>query len=463
MSSAHDDPSSAEPGERAAAVPDAPASTQAASSELVAGSYMLEGLLGTGSIGRTFRARRTGESTLLALKLVDAKLSAEPNFLRRLTRDVEAASKLQHRHIAQSIAHGVDEVHGAYVCRQFIDGGDLISTAKRAVLTPRYICGLFSQVLSGLAEAHRHGVLHRNLKPQNVLVTRDAQGHERVVLCDFGNPQRARIGAEYMAPEQGDGAAIDGQADVYAVGVMLYEVLTDDVPFRAATPGETMALHRTAPLVPPSEKRPDRAMPRELEAVCLKALAKAPGERHRSPREMSQALRAVLSLLGARANEPLGSRAFGEGVNLAEPADADRMTMPGEQLRSRTKFWLGAGLLAAVCVAVILNPEVEPKIDRLAADSSAAEAARVHGEAALERGIIMLRSGDAAAAIPELRNARRALGDAPEVLRSLGEALMLHGERPEGAELLSRFLERKPQASDAEYVRSLLHREHAPD
>ncbi|MDB4971990.1 MAG: serine/threonine protein kinase [Myxococcaceae bacterium] len=464
MSSVHDDaPAEGPPhdtGERAASAPDDPAGAAALSGRVVAGSYTLEGLLGSGSIGRTFRARRSQDGHPVALKLVDPRLAAEPNFLRRLKRDVEAASKLEHRHIAKTFAQGVDEAEGAFICRELIDGEDLISAAKRAAMTPQRICELIMQVLSGLSEAHRHGVLHRNLKPQNVWVTRDAAGHERVVLCDFGNPQKDRAGAEYLAPEQADGSAIDGQADVYSVGVLLYELLTDAVPFRGESPRETLSLHKSAQLVPPRDRRPDRSMPRELEAVCVKALAKAPAARHRSPREMSQALRAVVSLLGPRALEPLGSSSFGGGSSAKlESLDDERLTMPGEQLRSRTKFWLGAGLLAAVCIGVILNPEVEPRGDPTARGGRISSAVRSNGELALERGIAQLRAGDATAAVPELRNARRALGDAPEVLRSLGEALVLDRQPAEGALLLKRYLELEPRAADAEFVRSLIERD----
>jgi hypothetical protein len=179
---------------------------------------------------------------------------------------------------------------------------------------------------------------------------------------------------------------------------------------------------------------------------------------------MSQALRAVVSLLGQRADEPLGSAVFGNAMAAgADSAGADRVTMPGEQLRSRTKFWLGAGLLAAVCAAVIMNPVSEPAPDPTLGAGSAARSTRMHGEAALQSGIGKLRSGDAAGAIAELRNARRALGDVPEVLRPLGEALILEGKRDEGSALLTRYLELGPKAEDVIYVRSLLRRAEASE
>lgn len=457
----------------AAAAPSAPPADPAAvpAGQLIAAHYRVESGLGTGSIGRSVRATRLADGKVVALKLVHKELLTEPNFQRRLTRDVEAAGKLAHRHVARTFEHGVDAAEGLFIVRELIDGPDVISAAKEAPLTPRRISELMIQLLSALAEAHRHGLLHRNLKPQNVRVVRDEAGHDQVKVCDFGNPQRAAVDslparddAAYRAPEQGDGGAIDGRADVYAAGVIMYELLTGDVPFRGTTPADTRALHLNQPVLAPRSKRPDHALPRELETVCVKALAKAPGDRHRSPREMSQALRAVIALLGQRADEPLGSAVFAEGGAAGGESDgADRVTMPGEQLRSRTKFWLGAGLLAAVCAAVIMNPISEQAPDPTLGTGSAARSTRMHGEDALQSGIGKLRAGDSAGAIPALRNARRALGDVPEVLRPLGEALILEGKGDEGSALLNHYLELGPKAEDVVYVRSLLRRAEASE
>jgi hypothetical protein len=424
----------------------------------IGGRYTLEGLLGTGAIGHTYRARRTSDGQQVALKLLHPKLRTDETFKRRLHRDVEAASKLEHLHIARTFEQGSDELEGPFLCREFIEGDDLVTALRHGALTPRRVCELMIQVLSALSEAQRHGVLHQNLKPHNVLVTRDGSGREFCKVCDFGNPQRVRPGAEYMAPEQAEGQAVDGQADVYSVGVILYELLSGEVPFHGRTPEDTLALIRTQQAEPPRERRPGHPLPRELETVCMKALVRDPRQRHRSPREMSQALRAVVSLLGLRADEPLGSTSFGEGGGIiAETASADRMTMPGEQMRSHTKFWLGTALLAGVCVAVLLNPVVEPTPLSPQA-TQALGGTRENGQLALADGARLLRDGDAKSATILLRNARRALGDSPEVLRALGEALIITGDHDEGSQLLAHYLELEPGAPDRAFVLSLLRR-----
>jgi serine/threonine protein kinase len=453
MSSAQDE--GAETPARTAAVP-AEATRDSIVGRQVAERYALAGLIGSGSIGRSYLAHDP-DGGKVVVKVVQASLANDEAFVRRFGRELDGAIQLEHPHVARTLAHGVDPSLGSYAVREFVDGDDLITALGAGARTPRRICELFMQLLGALSEAHRHGVLHQNLKPSNVRVVRDANGRETVKVCDFGNPQRARPGAEYLAPEQATAQQVDGQADVYAVGVLLFEALTDDVPFRADTPRETLDMHRTEVIPTPHERRPDRPLPRELEAVCLKALAKQPRERHRSPREMSQALRAVVSLLGQRADEPLGSTAFADPAQAVQ-ATTERLTMPGEQLRSRHKFWLGAALLILVCVAVLFTDTDQPMSEPTRSESSKASATE-NGERALQSGTTRLAGGDNEGALTELRNARRALGDRPDVLRSLGEALLVEGSteaREEGVGMLKRYLELEPTADDREFVQRLL-------
>jgi serine/threonine-protein kinase len=457
----------AEGSGRAAALPEHPGATDPWAGRTVAGRYLLEGQLGVGTVARTLRGRREGDGSPVVIKLA-CDVRTNESLARRMARQADAVSKLDHPHIARVLEHGVDDREGPFVTREFIEGEDLSHAVARGVLTPRRIGELLIQVLSALSEAHRHGVLHGNLKPQNVLIYRDPEQRECVKLCDFGDLGDLASGAYYRAPEQGHGTkAVDSHADVYAVGVLLYELLTEHVPFRGASVEETLALHAHEPVVPPRRLRPDRPLPTELEVVCLKALAKEPSERHRSPRAMSQALRAVISLLGARADEPLGSTVFaGDGRNVAPAASLERMTMPGEQLRSRTKFWVGAALLAAVCIAVLFGSEEKQERLPLQRESDGERTLPPfitgsleqvdEGKQALASGLSHLRAGDAQRALPQLRAAREALGDTPEVLRALGEALVVQGSSREGVALLEQYLELEPTARDRKFVESLI-------
>lgn len=454
-----------DPADRSAALPGAPGAGEAIVGETIAARYVVEGLLGQNTLVRTYRARSEPDGRRVVVKLLGEAHRDDVALARRVTRELEALRKLDHPHIAQVIEVTTDERVGLVVCRELVDGEDLISAARRAPLTPRRVCELLMQLLSGLAEAHRNGILHRNLKPQNVFVVRDESGRESLKLCDFGSLSDPRSAAEYRAPEQAraaGGRSVDGQADVYSAGVLLYELLTEDVPFRAATAEQTFAQHVSTEVPAPSSKRPDRPLPRELEAVCLKALAKQPGERHRSPREMSQALRAVIALLESRVDEPLGSSAFlPGGRRVALTASSERMTMPGEHIRSHTKFWLGALLIAAVCAGVLLTPDrrdegpggLPPFVTGTSERISA-------GERALERGVARLKAGDdVPGAIEELEAARDALGETPEVMRALGEALVVQGNTSEGIPMLERYLELEPATPDRKFLESLINTE----
>ena len=456
---------SAEGGGREAALPEQSTATDPWAGRTYGGRFTVEGQLGSGSCARTLRARSDDGSTVV-IKLIREERRSE-SLARRAARQAEALREIDHPHIARILDCGHDERDGLYICREFVEGEDLAQVSKREALTPRRIGELLMQVLSALGEAHRHGVLHGNVKPQNVIITRGPEGRESVKLCDFGDLGDLSSGAPYRAPEQSrDPRLADGQADVYAVGVLLYELLTGEVPFRGATFGETLKLHLHEAVEPPTTRRPERPVPPELDTVCLKALAKEPAKRHRSPREMSQELRAVIHLLDARADEPLGSTAFlVDGRRIAATASVERMTMPGEQLRSYTKVWVGAALVIGVCTAVYFGAKEEgyAPLERdvegartLPPYISGSVEQRGEGSDSLEQGMARLRAGDARAAVAELRAARQQLGDTPEVLRALGEALVVHGNPREGVRLLERYLELDPTARDRKFVESLI-------
>lgn len=460
MDSASDESLADDTSARATAIPDAPALRDPLVGTLLVERYELEGLLGVGATMRTYRALDRTEQRTVVVKLLHEPLRANEKVQRRIARDVASGRQLDHPHIARVLEHGSDTREGPFVVRELVAGEPLTVAARREALTPRRLCELMTQLSSALSEAHRHGVLHRNLKPQNVLVCRD-DGRETVRVCDFGHAGAARLEPAYRAPEQlrADGN-VDGQADVYAVGVLMYELLCDELPYRGAS-AEELLKQLSEPLVPPSKRRADRPIPRELEAVCLKALAVDPNERPHSPRELSQALRAAVALLHGYADEPLGSGVFvADGRAVAPTASSERLTMPGEQLRSRTKLGLGAALVAAVCAGVLLIPESQRQAERALPPFVTGNAEEVvAGERALEEGVAELRAGDAKRALVALRRAREALGDSPAVLRALGEALVVEGHTREGVPLLERYLEVEPNATDRPFVESLIRRE----
>lgn len=448
----------------------APAPSEDLTGTRFADRYLVEQALGEGPIGRVYRAR-TDVGVAVAIKVLLPKHRGDANVVRRFLRAAEGARGFSHPHIVRTIDHG--EHSGVpFVCSELSGGVPLNHALADAPLTLRRALSPLCDVLSALSEAHRRGIVHRCLKPSNVLVEQRADGTLVTHLCDFDfgrllkpvpGTGRTKHGAscgaaEYMAPEQALTTEIDGRADVYAVGVMMYELLTGEPPFRGARSDEILARHQNEAVVAPRSLRSDRTIPREVESICLRALAKQPGERYQSPREMNSALRAALELFGARADLPIEEPERALDAS-AHTVSKDRFTMPGEQLRSRQKVWIGAALLFAVCAVIWLSAphETGERVSGAATATPAGEPApRELPSDPLAKGRALLDSGQALAALKELEAARAALGESRELDRLLGEALIQVGQRERGRELLLRYLAQVPEAADRARVTELL-------
>jgi Protein kinase domain len=451
------------------ATPPTPALAENLTGQCIAGRFDVQALIGGGAIGQVYRALRCSDGSAVALKILHEKHRPDPNVVRRFAREAQAARELDHPHIARVYEQGVDEAGRPFLCRAWVEGVPLTQAVTARPLTLRRILTPLCQALSALSEAQRHGVLHLGLKPSNLLATESAAGELTLTVSDFGMARLLKpvagtvhtkygapcVVAEYAAPEQAERSELDGRADVYAMGVVLYELLTGQVPFHGGSEAAVLARHRADPPVPPQKLRPDRSIPREVESICLKALAKPLAERYRSPRELSSALHSALELLGVRADLPIE-----EPPNVDAAHETSRLTMPGEQLRSRQKIWLGAALLLLVCGALWLSAPMEPprrsggiSLGDVAGTPNAGPAAE---NAALREGKLRLSRADAAGALAPLTRARQQLGETAPVARWLGEALLRAGERARGEALLRRYLELAPEARDRAQVEALL-------
>jgi serine/threonine protein kinase len=463
------------PGAPRLATPPSPA--PAPSEDLIgtrlAASYEIEQALGEGPIGRVYRAR-CDDGRIVAIKVLLPKHRSDANVVRRFMRAAETTRAVDHPHIVRTLDHGID---GGipFVCTELSAGEPLNRVLNSAPLTLRRILTPLCDVLSALAEAHRHGVVHRCLKPSNVLVEQRPDGSLVTKLCDFDlgrllkpvpGTGRTKHGAscgavEYMAPEQALTTEIDGRADVYAVGVMLYELLTGQVPFHAPRSEDVLAKHQNDVVVPPRNVRKDRTIPREVESICLRALAKQPADRYQSPREMSSAIRATLELFGARADLPVEEPEMVLDAG-AHTVSKDRLTMPGEQLRSRQKVGIGAALLLSVCGVIWLSAPHEtnePTTDtasvagpKLASPSTASAPAADQ----LAKGRALLDAGQALAALKELEPLYAQHRESGELTRLLAEALLKVGQRARAHELLERYLSQNPGANDRAAIETLL-------
>jgi ABC-type transport system substrate-binding protein/predicted Ser/Thr protein kinase len=268
----------------------------------VVAGYRVSRLLGRGATGAVYLAE-DAERRPVALKVLIPELAQNARFRERFLRESQIAAGLDEPHIVPTLAVGSDD-GTLYLAMRFIDGLDLRAILKReGPLTPERAVELIRQVAGALDAAHALGLVHRDVKPGNVLVS-STDAAERAYLCDFGlakhvasvdslTGERAFVGTiAYISPEQIEGEAVDGRADVYSLGCMLFECLTGQAPFEREREIATVYAHMNEPPPCPSDVRP--GLPEGFDAVIAKALAKAPGDRFGSCGELAAASRAAL-------------------------------------------------------------------------------------------------------------------------------------------------------------------------
>jgi basic membrane lipoprotein Med (substrate-binding protein (PBP1-ABC) superfamily)/ABC-type phosphate/phosphonate transport system substrate-binding protein len=259
------------------------------------GQYRIIEQLGKGGMATVYRAFQPSLERYVAVKVLMPYFAHEEGFSERFVREAKAIARLDHPHILPIYDYGHEgEIH--YIVIKCVDTGTLQDLeAGKPVPLDRSV-RIVSQIADALDHAHRHGVIHRDVKPANVLLDQD----EWVFLSDFGlarmveGSQQLTISGvgvgtpAYMSPEQCQAKAIDRRADIYSLGIVLYEMLTGCVPYEAETPLAVVLKHITEPLPMPRTINP--AIPETVELVILKALAKEPGDRYQTAGEMAAAL-----------------------------------------------------------------------------------------------------------------------------------------------------------------------------
>jgi tetratricopeptide (TPR) repeat protein len=257
--------------------------------------YEVLGALGCGGMGEVYRVldREIGEE--VALKLLRAEITLDPRLVERFRNELKFARRITHPNVCR-VYHFGEHAGAYYITMELVAGEDLTSLLRRSgPLEATKVVAIARQVCAGLAEAHRHEVVHRDLKPQNVMI--DRQGRVRVM--DFGIARHLGTAGmtetgmivgtpEYMAPEQIDGTGLDARSDVYAVGVMLFEMTTGRPPFEGPTPLAVAVQHQTA--APPDPRALNAVIPDALAQLILTCLAKDRRERFQSVVELLAAL-----------------------------------------------------------------------------------------------------------------------------------------------------------------------------
>jgi serine/threonine-protein kinase len=264
------------------------------------GRYQIMDALAAGGMGVVYRGERLGLGRHVAIKFLHAHMATDSSFLKRFAIEAKAMAKLQHPHCAAVIDFGVDG-QDPYVVMDLVGGESLRSLLDRGRLPAARALVIMRQVLSGLAHAHAHGITHRDIKPDNIMVEASGSFGDQVRILDFGlaklneNASGLTIGfvvgtPSYMAPEQTLAQAVDERTDIYACGVVLFEMLTGSKPFRADEAVDVLRMHREAPPPRLADVAPDAGLSDEIEGAVLQALAKDPSHRFASAAAFATAL-----------------------------------------------------------------------------------------------------------------------------------------------------------------------------
>jgi len=263
-------------------------------SEII-GNYRVEDEIGRGGMGVVYRAAQLDSGNTVALKVLSREFAIDPAFVKRFKRETEALAKLDHANIVK--IHAVGEHQGTYYyAMDFVDGSslsDLLNEGERFDIGRAL--DLTISVAAALAHAHKAGIIHRDIKPGNILIGRDGKPK----LTDFGiarltyATRMTRTGdivgtPEYMSPEQSKGTPVGKSSDVYSLGVVIYELLTGNVPFGGTTALEIIQKHQYEG--PEDVKKLNRAVPDGLARVVMRMLAKDPKERYKSAEQAATAL-----------------------------------------------------------------------------------------------------------------------------------------------------------------------------
>jgi serine/threonine-protein kinase len=314
----------------------------------IAGRYRILKKLGEGGMGAVYRGEQISLKRQVAVKVLRPELSANQMLLRRFNAEAEAVAKLNHPNTVGIYDFGQDTDGALFIAMEFIEGRSLRSVINHeAPFHPARALAIASQVAAALTDAHAHAIVHRDLKPDNVMLQDRGRQKDVVRVLDFGiaklrddsrATQQAMTQAgdmlgtpQYMAPEQIKGEPVDGRVDIYALGCLIYEMVTARQPFEATTVMAMLSKHLMETVIAPSLRRPELGISPEIDRLVLSAMMKQPAARPPTMELFGEQIAAVLATLPPDPNR--GATAQASAVQNIPPA----ITPPAPSMYAATE------------------------------------------------------------------------------------------------------------------------------
>jgi len=332
------------------------------------GEYRVVDRIGTGGMGSVYKAEQPSMNNMVAIKVLHAKFASRDDLVSRFRREARAMSQLTHPNTARVYKFGLLDDGSSYFVMDFLEGRNLAHAVRQdGPMAVNRALKIMVQVCGALHEAHEAGIIHRDLKPENIFLTEQGGTPDFPKVLDFGlaKVSDAQLGdgsmmltqqgmvfgtPEFMSPEQTQGETLDRRSDIYALGLILFELLTGKLPFKAKKPLDMMKAHVKEPPMRLAERLAGVTFSEELEAVLQKSLAKKPNDRYADATEFGAALEACIG--DDSQDQPPGrDRVKASDVPAVRPSGLHG----GEPQGSLVLIGLGIGIAVAVVAAVVMK------------------------------------------------------------------------------------------------------------
>jgi len=353
---------------------------------IIRNKYQIIDRIGIGGMGLVYRGRHLTFNELCAIKIVNDDIAGNASFLQRFQTEAMVTRKLRHPNAVRVDDFDYTEDGRPFIVMELVEGKNVseVLQAEGALAVPRAI-RIARQVGQAIGVAHRLGIVHRDLKPGNIILTKDEQGEETAKVLDFGiaklreaaggdRPEMTMTGMVvgtplYMSPEQflgkKAGGEVDGRTDIYSLGVVLYQMITAQLPFEAETPYALMLQHLQSSARPPHEVKPELKIPAALSQVILKAMEKSREQRFQSAKEFVAALDQVTA--GSVSDAAVGALTAPSAMQAAPTSSAAMVASPVSTIAAPSSAESTAGGPAPVAAIVQSAPAADPAVINSAA------------------------------------------------------------------------------------------------